>query len=94
MLLCEHCNRGKHLPCFNPPLLHNPPQDWYCEVCVASGDAPAGTDINGFIDAPANLDEDADEREEAVLDRLGVTPPSTVVASRPVSPAPSATQPP
>jgi len=35
LLLCDRCNRGTHLACFQPPLLDLPKDDeWLCDACA------------------------------------------------------------
>ncbi|KAI8905734.1 PLU-1-like protein-domain-containing protein [Powellomyces hirtus] len=34
MLLCDGCNRGYHLYCFDPPMSAIPNTDWYCPDCL------------------------------------------------------------
>lgn len=34
MLLCDGCDRGYHLYCFDPPIAEIPPTDWYCPHCL------------------------------------------------------------
>ena len=36
MLLCDRCNRGYHMFCLVPPLLHVPQGEWLCPVCKVS----------------------------------------------------------
>ncbi|KAJ3154337.1 hypothetical protein HDU89_008405 [Geranomyces variabilis] len=39
MLLCDGCDRGYHLYCFDPPMSAIPETDWYCPDCLrGSGD--------------------------------------------------------
>ncbi|KAJ3162734.1 hypothetical protein HDU86_003707 [Geranomyces michiganensis] len=39
MLLCDGCDRGYHLYCFDPPMSAIPDTDWYCPDCLrSSGD--------------------------------------------------------
>lgn len=33
MLLCDHCDRGYHLLCLDPPLTQVPESDWFCSQC-------------------------------------------------------------
>ena len=65
MLLCDGCNEGLHLYCFEPKVASVPEGDWYCPKCVASPDkiAPSNVDSQGFVletaaetpDPPAEL---------------------------------------
>ncbi|TPX70142.1 hypothetical protein SpCBS45565_g01901 [Spizellomyces sp. 'palustris'] len=34
MLLCDGCNRGYHLYCFDPPMSAIPNTDWFCPDCL------------------------------------------------------------
>ncbi|KAJ3157751.1 hypothetical protein HDU89_000129 [Geranomyces variabilis] len=34
MLLCDGCNRGYHLYCFDPPMVAIPNTDWFCPDCL------------------------------------------------------------
>ncbi|KAI0346560.1 hypothetical protein BDW22DRAFT_1303490, partial [Trametopsis cervina] len=34
LLLCDHCDRGWHMDCLNPPLDNTPSGDWYCPTCL------------------------------------------------------------
>ncbi|KAI9103186.1 hypothetical protein DFS34DRAFT_356513 [Phlyctochytrium arcticum] len=34
MLLCDGCNRGYHLYCFDPPMAAIPNTDWFCPDCL------------------------------------------------------------
>jgi hypothetical protein len=33
MLLCEHCDKGWHTSCLDPPLASVPEGDWFCPTC-------------------------------------------------------------
>ena len=48
MVLCESCDKGRHLQCFTPALHANPAGDWFCEDCVNTNQHPTEVDRHGF----------------------------------------------
>ena len=75
MLLCESCDKGRHLPCFTPPLSANPAGDWYCEECISSDQNPTEVDSHGFT-LNAQPDFQAEELRQAPLQTTTEHPPS------------------
>jgi len=51
MVLCEGCDCGQHIHCFDPPVASVPDGDWWCVACRAKPDhdAPANLDQHGFV---------------------------------------------
>ena len=41
MLLCDHCNRGYHTFCLDPPLFEIPRTAWFCSNCTVMYYSPA-----------------------------------------------------
>ena len=49
ILLCDHCDKGFHLWCVDPPLAAVPPGDWFCCDCRAHGYRDADATDNAAI---------------------------------------------
>eukprot|EP00878_Enallax_costatus_P034160 GHUV01037819.1.p1 GENE.GHUV01037819.1~~GHUV01037819.1.p1 ORF type:complete len:164 (-),score=9.90 GHUV01037819.1:2-493(-) len=41
ILLCDHCDRGFHMFCLNPPLDKVPAGDWACPLCLQARSGPS-----------------------------------------------------
>jgi histone demethylase JARID1 len=52
LLICDnHCNRGTHMDCLNPPLKKVPKNEWYCDYCTKEAEAhneSGGEDEYGY----------------------------------------------
>ncbi|CAL9237595.1 unnamed protein product [Arabidopsis halleri] len=42
MLLCDSCNKGWHIYCLSPPLMHIPLGNWYCLECLNTDEETFG----------------------------------------------------
>ncbi|GAN09910.1 hypothetical protein MAM1_0302c09443 [Mucor ambiguus] len=40
IVICNHCDRGYHTFCCDPPLKHIPKDDWYCKQCSSMPSPP------------------------------------------------------
>lgn len=41
ILLCDHCDRGFHMFCLNPPLEKVPAGEWSCPLCLQARSGPS-----------------------------------------------------
>ncbi|KAI0768106.1 hypothetical protein BD413DRAFT_480173 [Trametes elegans] len=55
MLMCDFCDRGWHMSCFNPPLREEPEGSWFCPYCPRAGES--GPAPNGHEYAAAQSPE-------------------------------------
>lgn len=36
-MMCTHCDHGRHIACFSPPIYVVPASDWFCPSCLNKG---------------------------------------------------------
>lgn len=41
IILCDHCDRGFHMFCLNPPLDKVPAGEWSCPICLQARSGPS-----------------------------------------------------
>ncbi|KAI8816843.1 PLU-1-like protein-domain-containing protein [Fimicolochytrium jonesii] len=81
MLLCDGCNRGYHLYCFDPPMAAIPQTDWFCPDCLRGSGHDYGFE-EGELRSLYHFQQVANDfKKKHFQQRLGLDPEERVVVT-------------